>query len=362
MSADGRERAGAAGDRFGAGPMPVAARAVPGRVVGVDLARGVALLAMFVYHFSFDLAFFGFVDWDVTGDPVWRNFAVAIAASFLFLSGVSLVLAHGAGIRWRAFGVRLAVLVAAAGAVTVATVFAMPGAPVFFGILHAIALFSVLGLPFLRLPVALTLAVAAAVLALPHLVRVEALSGLAFVWLGLDPAPPPMVDHEPLFPWFAATLAGIAAGRLALARGLPAGAFARPRGRAGRLLSLLGRNSLLVYLAHQPVFFALLLPAAWLWVAEPEAPPVEASFRAECERTCGEGGGREDWCEAVCACLVDRTRAAGLFEEMRAMPPGAPVDALEREVAALSRACVVDLGGVPPEPDGPAQKDPVRTP
>ena len=63
---------------------------------------------MAVYHFSWDLGHFGFHDMDVAGDLGWRIFARLIAGTFLFLVGASLVLAHGEGVRWRAFWRRVA--------------------------------------------------------------------------------------------------------------------------------------------------------------------------------------------------------------------------------------------------------------
>lgn len=325
----------------------------------MDVARGVALLAMFVYHFAFDLVHFGFVGWDVVGDPRWRGFAAAIAGSFIALSGASLVLAHGEGIRWRAFARRLALLVGAAALVTAATVVAMPAAPVWFGILHAIALFSVLGLPFLRAPIAVVLAAAAVVLALPFLWRSAAFDGLAFVWLGLGERMPPMVDHEPLFPWFAATLLGIAGARIALSRALPARATRPPRRRPVRLLAVMGRNSLPIYLLHQPVFFAILIPIAWL------APPASesallASFRAECVAACRAGGSDAAYCGAVCDCVVDGIRGAGLEGAVRAGADD-PVPRMDPRIADLTRACVAREGRVLEDaptlaPDGDAPR------
>src|SRR5690606_3045260 len=85
--------------------------------------------------------------------------------------GVSLVLAHGNGIRWKNFWKRLARIVAAAAAITVATRFATPDSFIFFGILHHIALASVLGLLFVRLPAFVTAIAALLVVAAPHYLR-----------------------------------------------------------------------------------------------------------------------------------------------------------------------------------------------
>lgn len=228
-----------------------------GRLVWLDVARGVAIVAMVVYHLAFDLTFFGFVDWPVTSDPLWRGFAAWIASTFIFLVGVSLVIAHGRGIRWRAFGRRLAILVAAAAVVTVGTWFAMP-VPITFGILHAIATFSVLALPFLFVPVPLTLAAAAFVFALPAVWRSEAFAHPLLVPFGLAPVPPLTFDYEPIFPWFGLTLLGVAAARLLR---LPEGNRAT---LCAGVLAWAGRNSLLIYLLHQPILFGVLMAVVQL--------------------------------------------------------------------------------------------------
>lgn len=214
---------------------------------------------MIVYHAAFDVMLFGLADWRVNADPAWRTFAAAIASSFLFLSGVSLAYAHGrpvgaspdsAGrIRWRSFLWRLAVLVVAAGTVTLGTALAMP-VPIYFGILHAIALFSVLALPFRNAPPALTAVVAIAVLALPFFWRAPIFAEPWFYPVGLAPIPPIALDYEPIFPWLGATLLGVAAGRL-LPRG---GAIAPP---ALAPIAWMGRWTLAIYLIHQPVLFAI---------------------------------------------------------------------------------------------------------
>ena len=233
----------------------------PRRIVAVDLARSVALLGMAAFHFTWDLEFFGHVAPGTTLHGGWEIFARLVASSFLFLAGLSLVLAHGDGIRWRGFLRRLAMVVPAALAITAATFAAMREAFIFFGILHSIAVASVLGLLFIRAPVWLTLAAAAGVWFLPEVVRFPAFDPRWLAWTGLAETSPPSFDFVPVFPWFAATLLGIATARAGEAAGL----WDRLRGGTpGPLLSTAawpGRHSLAVYLIHQPVLIGLV----WLW-------------------------------------------------------------------------------------------------
>jgi uncharacterized membrane protein len=184
-----------------------------------------------------------------------------VASSFLFLVGVSLVLAHGNGIRWRSFLRRLAMIAGAAALITAATAYAVPHAFIFFGMLHSIMVASVLGLAFLRAPVWLTLAAALAAWFLPDLASSPAFDSRWLAWTGLAATPPASFDFVPVTPWFAATLAGIAAARLADAAGLWTRLRARNPGPLLRTLSWPGRHSLAVYLLHQPVLLGLL----WLF-------------------------------------------------------------------------------------------------
>lgn len=223
--------------------------APPMRVAWIDRARGIALLAMILYHLSFDLQLLGIVGWPVGGGMFWRGFAILIAGSFIALSGVSLQLAAVDGLNWGAFLKRLALLAGAAALVSLGSWAAMP-VPVLFGILHAIALFSLLVLPFLRAPTWAVLLAAALVLAAPASLTSEAFSHPWLYPLGLDPDPRPSFDYEPIFPWFAPMLLGVALARFAPIPRRP---------EATDLLARMGRNSLVIYLLHQPIIYGTLL-------------------------------------------------------------------------------------------------------
>ncbi len=164
------------------------------RLLGLDLARTAALVAMVAYHFTYDLDIFGLIPrGTATSGWFWWH-ARLTAGSFIFLAGVSLWLAHGAGIRWPAFWRRFGKIAAAALLVTVVTYFALPGLTIFYGILHSIAVSSILGLAVLRLPALATLALAAACAALPYAFTHPAFDGL-MVWTGLaPPAPSPPIS------------------------------------------------------------------------------------------------------------------------------------------------------------------------
>ncbi|MBI4275714.1 MAG: DUF1624 domain-containing protein [Rhizobiales bacterium] len=231
------------------------------RIALIDALRGAALAAMAIYHFAWDLGFFALADLGVDENPLWTMFARVTAASFLVLVGVSLVLAHGERIKGWAFARRLTMVVAAALAITLASAITDPEGLIVFGILHSIAVSSVLGLVFLRMPIWIVIGVAATCIAAPHFLTSPAFDAPGWLWLGLAREPQPSNDYVPLLPWFAAVLAGIAVARLLRERAATA-AWARwqPNAAAARLLAFTGRHSLIVYLAHQP----LLMGVLWL--------------------------------------------------------------------------------------------------
>ncbi|MGV6871711.1 heparan-alpha-glucosaminide N-acetyltransferase [Pseudochelatococcus sp. B33] len=232
-----------------------------GRILALDAARGGAIVAMISYHFMWDLYFTGFWEVNAAQDPWLRLYAKTIAATFLTISGISLALAHGRAVRWRRFLRRLAVIAAAALAVTVGSWFAFPQSFIFFGILHCIAAASVVALPFLRAPPWAVLAAAAFFFALPQFIASPALETWSTWWLGLGELPPVSNDYVPLFPWAGFVLAGVALARL-LEPWRDAARQWRPRAVPGRALVFAGRHSLIIYLTHQIVLLGLLIGLA----------------------------------------------------------------------------------------------------
>ena len=118
----------------------------PARYAIVDATRGAAIVLMFVYHFSWDLTYFGFADFGIFTDWRWVWFARFIAGLILLVMGTSQVLARARGRTFtaRSFFTRLAVICGAAALVSAATYMMDPRSYVFFGILRHVALASVL--------------------------------------------------------------------------------------------------------------------------------------------------------------------------------------------------------------------------
>lgn len=307
------------------------------RLEAIDLARGAALVAMAVYHFTWDLEFFGYLPAGMTAIGGWRLFARAIASSFLFLVGVSLFLAHANRVRWRKWLKRMAMVAVAAAAISLATLLATPGGFIFFGILHHIALASLVGLAFLRLPALVTLAAAVAAVAAPWWLRSHVFDHPALWWVGLSAQVPRSNDYVPLFPWIAAVLSGIAAARTAHATGLFARLEQLPLPRWTRLVQAAGRHSLAVYLLHQP----LLISGVFLFslAMPPAAIPQQASFMQACTAQCREMR-HQRFCASYCTCMLDRLAAD---DDLDAVYDGAPTPEAQQRLLEAVSACTVEV-------------------
>jgi uncharacterized membrane protein len=307
------------------------------RLALVDAFRGIAILAMVFYHFAWDLSYYRLIAVDVTTDPAWVLLQRSILSSFLALVGVGLVLGHGSGVRWPAFWRRLGIIVAAALAVTAGTYWMFPDYFVFFGILHAIALFSVLALPFLRLNPWLVLFAAAGFIVPPFFLSAPVFSAKPLAWIGFWTTVPETTDIVPIFPWFGVTLLGIAGARLVLtsswAARLSRWQMLSPGARG---LVLLGRWSLLIYLLHQPLLLAgiMLLSQMQAPVLQPEVLNRAESFVQSCKSSCAETGGAAPYCEAYCACALEQVESSDLWNLIER--PGSQQD---EAVAAITRLC-----------------------
>lgn len=263
----------------------------------LDLARGLAVVAMIVFHTIWDLSHFGYIATNIPWSPAMRLFGHAIAFAFLFIAGVSLVLASAGGLNWSHVLRRLARVVAAAALVTLGTWLVFPGAYVYFGILHCIAAASVASLMFLRAPAPITFIAAAFCFAAPTLLTSATFNAPALFWLGLGTRETLTQDWRPFLPWAGALLLGVA-----IARAKPH----IPAQRSGSLpmegwLTFLGRHSLSIYLLHQPLLFGLF--SALVLVAPPTAD--RASFIAACEKRCLTNGEDKESCHDLCVCTAE---------------------------------------------------------
>jgi uncharacterized membrane protein len=305
-----------------------------GRVDAVDCARGLALMGMMIYHLVWDLAGFHLAPDYLPFTPPMRLASHSIASLFLALVGVSLALAHRNGLNERPFWRRLAIVAAAAGLVTATSLVLFRGEAIFFGILHCIAVASLVAGPFVAAPAWASLAVGLAALAAPFFVHSTLFDPPWLLWLGLGETLPNTRDWYPLLPWAGVVFLGLGVARLP---GILARLTSPKRWRAAaapwRAVCFAGRQSLPIYLLHQPIFFGLFYAlTAWGGLA----PKVDyRAFLADCHRVCVARGQTAAECDDACRCVADAIERSGEADRL------ATLDAASRaHLQTLADACM----------------------
>lgn len=225
------------------------------RIWELDALRGVCILCVIVVHFLFDLSFFGGLDLTL---PAWYVFIQEYGgAIFVVLSGICVTLGSKS--------VRRGLIVFACGMLITAVTYGMyrlgmSGADVVvkFGVLHLLGVCMLVYPAFKKLPPA-----ALAVLGLLIAVTGYAIRGVVVPqrWLfplGLTYEGFTSSDYFPLFPQLGYFLIGAAIGKTAYRekRTLLPGSFQKTG--IARFFCWCGRQSLFIYLLHQPIVYGLL--------------------------------------------------------------------------------------------------------
>jgi uncharacterized membrane protein len=230
----------------------------------VDMLRGWAVVMMVFYHLAFDLNYFAFYDIDVS-QGFWLAAARLAASLFLLLVGLSLTLSRSRALRSGQddrYCLRLmrrsARMLGLALGITVVTYLFIGRGFIVFGVLHLIGLSLLPAYLFLQLHRANLIFGLFFILIGAYLQSISV--GFSWLlWLGLAPHSFYSVDYFPVFPWFGVILVGMGLGD-----------WLYPCGRRRislpdiepfpfvRLFTFLGKNSLGIYLIHQPVIISFL--------------------------------------------------------------------------------------------------------
>tara|TARA_B100000989_G_C19467832_1_gene439203 strand:+ start:75 stop:803 length:729 start_codon:yes stop_codon:yes gene_type:complete len=233
------------------------------RIHLLDVLRGISVSAMIVYHFFWDLGYFGFIELEniTRGLPLF--FAQCIGASFIIISGISLRLASYSSNFSTKFLKRLLVLVLICLAITSITFYIDKKSFIFFGILHFLVTCSLLGLLSLKIQNNKILFILFVCSLVVSVSKIKFDLPSHFSWLGLNSEVPITNDFYPLFPWVSFYFFGLWVSkplkiclihRNSSCRNDYSKFFTIYKG-----LQILGRNSLTIYILHQPIFFSLLL-------------------------------------------------------------------------------------------------------
>ena len=203
---------------------------------------------MIAWHFINDLTLVHIIPPPFLRTPLMELLRYAIVGSFIAISGVCARLSKRPLRRG---------LIVLAAALLVSAVTYLVGAPVYWGILHLLGvcmlLYAAARKRWEALPGIYACGAALLIFALTFMLPIRVRVGVPLLFpLGLRTAAFASADYYPLLPWGALFFAAAAAGER-LGDMPPEKKYAS----APRALAWLSRRSLLIYLVHQPVLFAL---------------------------------------------------------------------------------------------------------
>jgi uncharacterized membrane protein len=207
----------------------------------IDHLKAVAVIMMVFFHLFFDLDNFGFVSIDYKVDTFWNMQPKIIIAIFLLSVGMSLRIVHGKGIKWRSFWKRFFKLAILALIISGVTYQVFPGRWVYMGIIHNIAITSLIGLLFLKIP-RISGAVGAAI------IFPSAFYDYTYPFISLSTR---AVDHVAILPWGGFVLIGILLHELNFHK------IKIKNYRGKKVILFLGQQSLPIYFIHQMILFPL---------------------------------------------------------------------------------------------------------
>jgi len=233
----------------------------------IDVLRGLAILLMVIYHLIFDLTYFGIFSFNLSSGVLWW-FARAVAFIFLFLVGVSLNLSytrtylqgqkHGNKRLFSKYLKRGVKIFSLGLLVTLATWMFIPEDFIVFGVLHFIGIAIILEYPFLNKKY-LNLVLGFIFIIAGFVLAQFTVSYPWLLWLGLKPAGFITVDYFPLLPWLGVVSLGLFTGKMLYPDYKRR--FHLPdlsKNSSIEIFSFMGRNSLLIYLLHQPLLILIL--------------------------------------------------------------------------------------------------------
>ncbi len=236
----------------------------------IDALRGVAIVMMVIYHTAYDLTLFGYYQTNVFIGP-WRVFARITASLFILLMGGSLAISYarasnekGGWSLYKTYLVRGLKLVSWGMVITLVTWAYMGRVVIIFGILHLLGTAIILAYPFLSLRWA-NLVIGAAIIALGIYLNQLPVTHPWLLLLGLRPSTLFQLDYFPLLPWFGVVLLGMFISQQLYPGGTRRLELLDLNGGSGlKVLTWLGHRSLIVYLIHQPLLFAVFSLANFL--------------------------------------------------------------------------------------------------
>lgn len=229
----------------------------------IDFIRGIAVILMIIFHIIFDLYYFlGLIL--IKNHLFWFLFPRVIATIFITISGVCLYISYERS--RRKIGEKLLLKYLKRGLkifsfgmiITFVSLFFIKEEAILFGILHFLGFSSIIAYPFLKLKKAnifiSSIFIFLGIIFSNIKISYDPVQNFYLLILGLTPRNFVTLDYFPIFPWFGFILIGIFLGKTFYSDGernfkiKDFSSFI-----IIKLISVLGRNSLKIYLLHQPI-------------------------------------------------------------------------------------------------------------
>lgn len=238
------------------------------RFIELDMLRGFAIIIMIFLHLLWDLDYFGLVP---LNKQIYK-IQPAIPVIFFLLVGMCMIVSrnrknHLSDSEQKKYDLHLIIrglkIFGLGMVLTVVTMIFIPDRPIFFGVLHCIGLCIILSTVFLKIKPTYNLISSAIIILLSYITARCPIENPNLIHLAIGFHQSNIgqytIDYFPLIPWLGVCTLGIAMGSWLYKDNKRR--FRMPdlsKYTPVKLFSWLGKHSLGIYLAHQPIIAGLI--------------------------------------------------------------------------------------------------------
>ena len=235
------------------------------RVSLLDFLRGCLIFMMVVYHFFWDLGYFGYINFSYVINGIGLLIAQFIGASFIFLSGISIpILFSLNSFNGYVFLFKFMKIFSISAIISFTTWLIDPSSFIYFGILHLLSLCYILAYITTRIRGNFFLYIILGTLCLIWALELKLNISTSWSWTGITREIAASNDFYPIIPWGIFFFTGFVCSNYILRqiKALKIDNSMDDSDQSTLILKIIiwaGKKSLLIYIFHQPLFFSLFL-------------------------------------------------------------------------------------------------------